>query len=1340
MLLVVFFVGLLTIGYAEITHPPDNAYVRGTITITESSSKIHDLVKFIYNNILIGVDASYPWSVSWDTTKVSDGSYTLRTEGCKVREEIEPPVEGQGSSKESSSKSIVICTIIDTNSVTVDNTKPAVNITSPGDGSIISGTVLINANITEANLKAISVEVNGSQVATSLPYSWDTTTVSNGSYTITVKVTDKAGNIGSDSIMVKVNNDITPPIDPALSSTSHTVGDWSNNSKVVILVSGASDSGGLGVDGFDYAWDKNPSWTCTQSKEVEETWTGDTFTAISDGDWWFHLCTVDNAGNWSGTVHLGPFRIDTKPPGVPGGRSPINGKITNDTSPTLSWNAPTDPGGSGIKNYRIVISGPVSRDYYTSNTFYTPTLDAGTFTWKVYARDNAGNRSAWSAEWTFIIDIESPITDLISTPPNQDNNSTPLFRWRGRDNHTDPAELVYSTKLNGGSWSAWSSNTSITLNLDEGGHTLHVKARDEAGNEKIVTTYTWVIDLTPPTIIASATANGSPYIPGTWTNQNVTVNFTCEDPVSNGVSSGVANVTGPQIISTEGSGQSRTGICTDNAGNSSDVTISVSIDKTPPTVNCGASDAVWHSDDVSVSCTASDGLSGLVNAGDANFSLSTNVPGETETADAFTGSRTVLDKAGNSTTSGPIGPFKIDKRAPQLSYCDSPDGNWHADNVILNCTYTDGGSGPVSQVLSLATNVTDGNEDSNAIASTTSRACDAVGNCAPVPSPIAGNKVDRKGPEVSCESPDTDWHKENQSITCTATDKGSGVAGASIVTLKTNVSDGEETDNALTDTHTFQDNVGNKAAQVGPFAFKIDRKAPTIKGSRSPNPNAFGWNNTDVTVHFDCTDRGSGVDSLTPPTVLSDEGQGQSITGTCTDKVGNSSSMTIGEINIDKTKPIADVKVSPTPNAAGWNNTIPVTISFSGTDPGSSGIASCTPDQVLSEDTDGTAVSGTCTDKADNVSDPVMVTVRIDTIPPDVIGTPDQPPNANDWYNDDVVITWSGIDLGSGVDSCDPPVTVNSEGENQVIMGHCTDVAGNEGVGSVSLNIDKTAPTITGSQSPDPNAFGWNNTDVTVSFTCDDALSGIDSCVGGATLTAEGAGQSVTGTATDKAGNIATFTVGNINIDKTAPQIAINTPPEGSEYILNERVIADWSANDSVGIDSASGSVPDGGLINTGIVGDHIFIVTATDLAGNTTIVSHNYSVRYEKEPTGAEGSFLKDPQAVAGGGGQLGTTTLEGVYTVGEIISIRFQLTDANGNYVTDAHPSLSIVEVTIVNGKESYNALLEVWAFEYDPVAFEYFLDLDTSGLGVGIYDLWIAFGDGTQRRIRVVLEEGI
>ena len=74
------------------------------------------------------------------------------------------------------------------------------------------------------------------------------------------------------------------------------------------------------------------------------------------------------------------------------------------------------------------------------------------------------------------------------------------------------------------------------------------------------------------------------------------------------------------------------------------------------------------------------------------------------------------------------------------------------------------------------------------------------------------------------------------------------------------------------------------------------------------------------------------------------------------------------------------------------------------------------------------------------------------------------------------------------------------------------------GVASNGVNftvVPPTPPSITASISPATNVNGWNNSAVTVSFTCVAGTYPIQSCTSPATVTAEGANQVVTGTATD---------------------------------------------------------------------------------------------------------------------------------------------------------------------------------------------------------------------------------
>ena len=84
---------------------------------------------------------------------------------------------------------------------------PSVTITSPDDGATDSGVVTITVSDKEDDPDPTPlIYIDGVYAATGNSYGWDTTGVSDDSHTITVEATDSAGNTGSDSITVIVNN------------------------------------------------------------------------------------------------------------------------------------------------------------------------------------------------------------------------------------------------------------------------------------------------------------------------------------------------------------------------------------------------------------------------------------------------------------------------------------------------------------------------------------------------------------------------------------------------------------------------------------------------------------------------------------------------------------------------------------------------------------------------------------------------------------------------------------------------------------------------------------------------------------------------------------------------------------------------------------------------------------------------------------------------------------------------------------------------------------------------------------------------------------------------------
>ena len=196
---------------------------------------------------------------------------------------------------------------------------------------------------------------------------------------------------------------------------------------------------------------------------------------------------------------------------------------------------------------------------------------------------------------------------------------------------------------------------------------------------------------------------------------------------------------------------------------------------------------------------------------------------------------------------------------------------------------------------------------------------------------------------------------------------------------------------------------------------------------------------------------------------------------------------------------------------------------------------------------------------------------------------------------------------------------MTTEGAEQEINGEATDLAGNKTIASAAVSIDKTLPIVTASSSPEPNSNGWNNSDVTVHFTASDTISDIDTVTADIVISTEGAGQSVSGTASDKAGNSATTTLSGINIDKTPPDISINSP-EAREYLASESLTLDFAATDNLSDISATQAmlnelpVTNGQVINLSAMEDsYTLTVQANDKADNSASKSITFTVMSAK-------------------------------------------------------------------------------------------------------------------------------
>jgi hypothetical protein len=129
--------------------------------------------------------------------------------------------------------------------------------------------------------------------------------------------------------------------------------------------------------------------------------------------------------------------------------------------------------------------------------------------------------------------------------------------------------------------------------------------------------------------------------------------------------------------------------------------------------------------------------------------------------------------------------------------------------------------------------------------------------------------------------------------------------------------------------------------------------------------------------------------------------------------------------------------------------------------------------------------------------------------------------NANGWFSADVSVHFICNDSHSGILSCGPDRVVATEGRDKDAGGTAVDRAGNSVHDPATVSLERTPPSIKASVDREPNANGWYGNDVTVSFACADALSGVDVCTSAQVL-GKGEDQSARGTVHDAAGNTAT--------------------------------------------------------------------------------------------------------------------------------------------------------------------------------------------------------------------------
>ncbi len=361
-----------------------------------------------------------------------------------------------------------------------------------------------------------------------------------------VSTKDNAGNTGGWTTLFTFRYDGTNPSSPTTCVETHGALDdtWQNTvSNPAFTWSGAQDSGGSGIAGYNVYWGTSPSGT---SSTLRTTASYDPGAVVSGSTHYLRMRSRDNAGNSSAWTTLFTFRYDGTAPSQPTNCTETHGAPDGTwqntvSNPAFAWSGASDSGGSGIAGYDVYWGTSPSG---TSSTFHTAAeYDPGavasgtTHYLRVRSKDNAGNTSAWTTLFTFRYDGTAPTSPTTAVETHgaadgtwQNTVAAPAFTWSGA---ADSASGVLGYHVY---WGMDSKGTSTELQTSSSyvaspvsspsTHYLRVRTVDNAGNTSgWDTLFVLKYDADPPDNPSACTESHGA-LDDTWQNEISNPSFT----------------------------------------------------------------------------------------------------------------------------------------------------------------------------------------------------------------------------------------------------------------------------------------------------------------------------------------------------------------------------------------------------------------------------------------------------------------------------------------------------------------------------------------------------------------------------------------------------------------------------------------------------------------------------------------------------------------------------------------------------------------------------------------------------------------------------------------------
>jgi hypothetical protein len=1078
---------------------------------------------------------------------------------------------------------------------------------------------------------------------------WGTdTTVPGDPYSICVP-TPSASQSLSHTANYKLADTTAPTI--AFSKLPNGSNGWFTTAPAVVTVT-ATDTDDGGVASLACKLDGTPT-TITNPGSTSTTMYGDVSTSI-DGDHTVSCQAADSTGNTAAyannTIDL---KLDTAAP-TGGSISVTAGYNTTGTVPVSVTNATDATPGSGIASNQVqhklvTLSGGACGDF-SAATWQDVSLAAGNDTvasgncveYRLVATDNAGNSATFGPTSVVKLDTTPPTGGALSVAAGYNTTGTvPVSVTDASDAESGIASNHVQRKLvtlSGGTCGDFSAATWQDVSLSGGNDTVasgncveyRLVATDNAGNSATFGPSGVVkVDTTPPTLsLTPNTTDSYDYLSGSTVYYNpssgnsgsFTVTATTSDPES-----GIDHVAFPTVFGSDGgnvssspyqkayswtdtatASGSQTVTSYDGASLHTDKTFTITPDTSPPTGgSVSYADGYDTTGTVAVSYTdATDSGSGIA-SNTLDRELGTLSGGLCD----FTGSSwtpAALDGSGNDTVAnGKCAKYRLVA----------------TDNVSNQAIFDS------SSVVKVDTTPpTGGGLSVSAGYNTTGTVPVSVTDATDPESGVASEQLQRKIVTLSGGSCGDFSSATWANVTLSA---GSDT-----------VASGDCVEYQLVAT----DNAGNSATFGPSGVVKVDTTPPSLSLSLVANDgydyvsgstvfyNPSSGNSGSFTVSATTSDPESGIDHVAFPTVFGSDGGNVAnspyqTTYSWTDTATGSGSKTVSSydgagLSTDKSFTLTPDTTPPTGGsvsyADGYNTTGAVMVSVTDATDSGSGIASNQLQREL-----GTLSGGSC----------------------DFSGG-----------------SWA-------------PATLDGSGDDTVASGKCakyrlvtTDNVSNQAIfdSSSVVKVDTTPPVITfDHKEPAPNGnaaangIGWNDSSVTVYWTCSDPESGVLASPITQSVTTEGYDQKTTGTCI----NAASLTASNdqhVNIDETPPVItatatkADNTPYTAGTW-TNESVTVGFSCVDTGPVQSGinTDTLGGGGTVSsdTSVSGTTFNNSgSCVDNAGNPAVAASFGPVKVDKTPPTASHT-IGIPSYTAGGNVYV-TSATQLAFTVGDALS----------------------------------------------------------------------------------------